>query len=685
MSVLDRIERHAPEGLLWHLWAAAVVMAVALSFYLPALRRTDWVWPAPLDDVYIYYGHARSFALGHPFAWFPGNGYSSGATSLLYPLLLAPAWALGLRGSALGIGAAIIALLCLSDLCRSLRSLIKSGLVCWLVPPLMMAVPLLDWSWLAGMETALFGALLGRALLASDRAVTAPAAGRARRQLVAGGWLALAVLTRPEAVALAIGLGLGIVHGARSLGTWSSLGRSLGPLVTTLGSQAAVNYGLTGEWSPAGAVRKLIWSVPYTDAPTHAIEATRNLVVLVHQAFGRALGGQPYWIALAMLVAGGIVTPQHRRLVLSLVGGWAGGLLLVCLNSTARYQNYRYCAPLLAMLLCAAALGMHGLLKRGAPRLWVLALAAVAIIAPSGGLLRQIDHFASASANILDQHGEVARRLGSLEPKPRRVLVNDAGAIPYLSEVPPLDGLGLGGFRRLPFARASVHGLPAVIELVERLPETDRPDIMAIYPGWWGGVAELFGRRLDSVRITHNVICAADEKVIYAANWETLARAGARRPGQVDQLDVGDLVDEQAHDYRFPAPWGGWVVSATLRTSRPAEGRRYDAGRLIPAGRTESFRVRRDLAAGPAILVLRTDTGGDDAAASNPVGPPDLHIEVRRNDAPLAAHRLHLPRQVADHWNEPAVQLAEVAGGDEITLQTPNHPWRSFHIWLLRP
>jgi apolipoprotein N-acyltransferase len=37
--------------------------------------------------VYIYYGFARSAALGAPLSWFPGNGYSSGATALVYPLL----------------------------------------------------------------------------------------------------------------------------------------------------------------------------------------------------------------------------------------------------------------------------------------------------------------------------------------------------------------------------------------------------------------------------------------------------------------------------------------------------------------------------------------------------------------------------------------------------------------------
>ncbi|MBW2454627.1 MAG: hypothetical protein JRI68_08955 [Deltaproteobacteria bacterium] len=684
-----RLSRHIqladPARSLWHLWAVAVVTTVAAAFYLPALDRTGGVWPAPLDDVYIYYGHARSWALGHPFAWFPGNGYSSGATSVLYPLLLAPAWALGLRGSALGIAAAAIALLCLVDLCRTLRALLGGGVGSWLLPPLVMAVPLLDWSWLCGMETALFGALLGRALLWSHRALRDPPAARGRCQRWAGVWIALMVLTRPESVVLAAGLGLAILHGARSLSTWPSLTRALGPAAAALSFQAAANYALTGEWSPAGAVRKLIWSVPYTDGPTGVIEVARNLVVLLHQGFGRALGGHPYWLALVALVLGGIVTARHRRLVLALVVGWAGGLLLVCLNSTARYQNYRYCAPLLAMLLCGAALGMHGLGRGRARRALAFALAAIAILAPSRELGRQTDHFAAASANILEQHGQVARRLTELHPVPKRVLVNDAGAIPYLSEIPPLDGLGLGGFRRLPFARASVHGLPAVVELIERLPPGDRPDTLAVYPGWWGGVVEPFGRRIAGVRIEHNVICAAEEKVIYAADWSTLASPGARLAGTVDQLDVADLVAEEAHAYEFPAPRGGWVIAATLVSQRQGGVLRYDAGRLIPSGSGESFRVAAPLARGPATLVLRTDDDGAAARATTVGIPPDLRLEIRRQGVTVATHEVVLPPRPTDRWNEPAVPLAEVGGGDEITLTALTRPWRSFHLWLLRP
>src|SRR5689334_14952668 len=55
----------------------------------------------PLDDSYIYLTYAKQFGRAEPFTYFPGGGYSAGSTSVLWPMLLAPFWALGARGHAL--------------------------------------------------------------------------------------------------------------------------------------------------------------------------------------------------------------------------------------------------------------------------------------------------------------------------------------------------------------------------------------------------------------------------------------------------------------------------------------------------------------------------------------------------------------------------------------------------------
>ncbi|WP_437962976.1 hypothetical protein WME76_48095 (plasmid) [Sorangium sp. So ce119] len=51
----------------------------------------------PLDDAFIHMQYARRLAEGGFFSFVAGDGYSTGATSLLWPVLLAPFHALGLR------------------------------------------------------------------------------------------------------------------------------------------------------------------------------------------------------------------------------------------------------------------------------------------------------------------------------------------------------------------------------------------------------------------------------------------------------------------------------------------------------------------------------------------------------------------------------------------------------------
>src|SRR5262249_45759522 len=135
----------------------------------------------------------------------------------------------------------------------------------------------------------------------------------------------------------------------------------------------------------------------------------------------------------------------------------------------------------------------------------------------------QIWFFGRASRNIRDQHvtaGKVLRRL--IPGPPRRVLVGDAGAIMYSSDLPGLDLIGLGGYHDLPFARAGVHGLAATLELLERVPNRDRPDTFALYPSWWGNLPIWFGQPIADVPVYGNVICGGSHKVIYPAHWHTL-------------------------------------------------------------------------------------------------------------------------------------------------------------------
>src|SRR5581483_5253301 len=107
-------EAGSTRGRTTHLvYSIGLVLAVASAFWIPAMGATDGEWPVPLDDVFIHFDFARSLALGHPFEWIPGQGYSSGETAPLWALALAPGWLIGFRGMALCIWAAIVQLGCL--------------------------------------------------------------------------------------------------------------------------------------------------------------------------------------------------------------------------------------------------------------------------------------------------------------------------------------------------------------------------------------------------------------------------------------------------------------------------------------------------------------------------------------------------------------------------------------------
>ncbi|HZF49400.1 MAG TPA: hypothetical protein VE093_12165 [Polyangiaceae bacterium] len=678
--------RSTAEPLLWHAFTALVILGLAWAFYAPALAKTGGLWPAPLDDVYIHFGFARSAALGRPFQWIPGNGFSSGGTSLTYPLLLAPGYWLGFRGANMGLFAALLACACLFDLCRSARALALGSprWVAWIAPPLLLAVPLLDWSLFSGMETALFYAVLGRALLAVRGVEIAPPHVRPGAQLRAGAYCALLVATRPESVAVALPLGVAVAHAAGSLGTLSSLARGAGPTIAFLAGNAAINKIFTSEWGAAGAIRKLLTANPYTTPLDIAPEIVRNVVALRAMALESALGVYPASMAVPLLAGIALLDRRARRLAVPLVIGVAGALLLASLNATARFQNLRYASPSIAMLLLAALLGASSLAsKRGKVfPLSAALLAGVATLAPSRWFPIQIDHFARSSANIAGQQVEVAARIAALSPPARVVLVGDAGAIPYLSGVRAIDGLGLGGYRGMPFARASVHGVPAVVELIERLDPSERPDILALYPSWWQGLSDTFGRKIDAVKIADNVICAADEKVIYRADWAALELPGEARAGAVDALDVADLIDERAHHYEAPVPRGGYVIGFVLldtRTGAPGAPLRFDAGRIVPEGRGETFRVSSSVARGPAELAMRTDEGGE----------VDLRVEVARGEATVSVTEVHVPARSRSpgspgQWFEVKASLPDISGGDRVQIFATRGFWRSFHLWLLR-
>jgi hypothetical protein len=692
------------DRVLYAVFAAGITLAFARIFYGYMLLQTRGAWSAPLDDVFIHFDYARAAARGYPMQWSEGNGYSSGNTSLLYPFVLAAGYLGGFQGERLVIWAAIVA-------CASIFGLLLvaarmfAGLSPWtkyLAPPALFAVGALDWSLFSGMEVALFLGLWAAALAAALD-VVADVDRPAPTSRVLGALLpwrlglcgALVVATRPEGATSIAVLGIFVALSTYRRTGWKrasfALLRAGIPAVLLLATQTIANRIFTGEFSANGAIVKLSLFNPYLTAQQKIDEYKFLLDYVVDRVTQRHFSDDPGFGRILLWL--GVVPLLHARTRAVALALWASIVswgYVIALNPQVRWQNERYAMPAVAWMLLLAALGVAILLdvriedlrrRRLAtilgwlPRAAAALLAVVLFIVHQRSQMRdQIWFFGRASRNIHDQHITAGRLLRTLDPPPKRVMVGDAGAIPYASDLPALDLVGLGGFHDLPFARASVHGPGATVELIERMPPEDRPDVFALYPSWWTEIATWFGNRVTEVRVYGNVICGGAEKVIYRADWLTLEPTSIPRTMQgnetvVDEVDVADLVSEREHDYQFPHPAAGYVEARIISDPRHARREIFDAGRRIPGGRSETFRVQLPTDR-PVRLIART-------VADHPI-----KIAVAMG----GEHVGILDFFIADRWQEASVEIprAKVRPSVEVSL-TPaaGSDWANYHVWLV--
>jgi len=655
------------------------------------------IWSAPLDDVFIHFDFARATARGMPFEWVDGNGYSSGGTSLLYPFVLAFGMLVGFRGLNLMHFAAITAAVSVFALLWGLRVAFKKlpPATSYVLPFGMLSVGALDWSLFSGMEIAFFLAVWVTALLAWDAVVSALDVARTDlglplAALGTAGFLIAA--TRPEAVTTIVVFALDVAvriqrrHGWRN--ALLALCVTAVPGGGVIALQALVNRALTGDFAAAGAIVKLEMNNPLLtriqvlDAYWFHLKYQILRVTQYHFANNNYTG----WLVW-LLAAVALVSPKTRRYALILWASLVGWILTVALNGQVRWQNERYTMPAVAWLLAAACLGLGWLLSL----VWQERYRIVGRLLPAGvGVVAALIFlwgsrtafrdqrwfFGRASRNIFDQHVQTGHLLRTnLKPQPNRVLVGDAGAITYVSDLPGLDIIGLGGTFLLPFARASQWGVGATVELIQHLPKHHRPDTMAIYPGWWNTFPLWFSSEIAArVPVRGNVICGGHTKVVYRTDFSSLddaERPISIRAGEhvVDYLDFADLVSEHAHEYALSERAAGFVDMKKLAHPENPERDLWDAGRISSPGLVESFRLHHLTRGHPTRLLFRVA----------PVGPARIVINAGLRE--LGELRL----TPSDSWIELPFELPpdSVTPDLALSLQTVEGGPTLFFLWVL--
>ncbi|MEU5853156.1 hypothetical protein [Saccharopolyspora shandongensis] len=595
-------------------------LLVTVLFLVVNLAYNNWHFIPPVDDAYIHLQYARQIGTGHFLQYNTGDPISTGASSLLYVLILGGAYALGLPSGAFLPFAMLFGALCMALTAALTYRLgtrlagrqvgIWAGLLVALSGPL-------AWGATSGMEIAFVAFLLVALLLvftaerATNRFLWTP--------LVA----VVAAITRTEALLFAGVLSLAMIWHviAHARGTRAAWPRVIGRIVWiglpvyAAAGLYAFYWAVTGSAEQNGVLAKSLLHMPAVYPLEVADQVLSNFRTFLTAFSG--LSTQDYVFPGALLLAViGVIglfrrSPQWRGLALAAGIGVVLVLASVSTLEFADVHHMRYVQPLMPILLLFAVVGIHtaAQLFTGGARRSVLAGGVVlALLFTVSQLPAWSLRQAQQAAGIRDQQVTIAHWIKGHLPRGANVAVNDVGAITYLSDRYVVDLIGLA---TTGFATPNLHGAGSLYEELRYLPEDRRPDYFAIFDSWSVhglGEAGLFGRELitfelKSPTFSHTTLggtsaCQAartcNKVTIYQADWNALGSGDQpllATDGQIrDRLNVADLRDEERHDYQVVPAHQGFQPRTHVKTvTGPDGGDVVDSGRHVVGGETFTF------------------------------------------------------------------------------------------------
>jgi hypothetical protein len=607
--VLGRVLPFAPVAIATFWIARSTIRTILTKAGGPAV---------PLDDAYIHFQYARALAEGRFFAFQPGEGYTSGATSLLWPAMLAPFHLIGFRDTSIiwiawMYGWVFLALLAVET--KRLATGLVDEMTAIGAGACVLAFGGYTWFASSGMEvTPLAWSLAITARLCASWAERPDARdARARNQL-----LALAVLgplLRPEGMvsSLLVLATLGIFPAGAPKTRLFALAALLGPAIPPF-----INKALTGHFSTTTTQVKWLALNPYYGGPHFIAGVKANLEIFVRTLLdGREWsaifipqGALP--VAVAALIAIPLAGARSKKWArAALVLALAIGMALPTTYLSFLWNRLRYLWPFaFAWCIAIACLARVAadLLSWLRPR---FALASPVIVGVGVGLFGHhltwsMDDVAQSAYAIHNQQVLLGRWAHDNLPANARIGLNDTGAIAYLSGRRVFDVVGLTTPEE---ARHWVAGPGSRWEHYERLHRRDPsilPTHFIVYPNWMA-CEPVLGRELKRATVTDQSILGGPTMIAYEARWDRL-HTGDRpeRPPLLplaDEVDVSDLESETEHAYDVAIGGGG-------DTDDMVKWRDDDFGEIsmVDAGREHRVMDRFRLAfpAGkPVVLVAR--------------------------------------------------------------------------------
>jgi hypothetical protein len=585
----------------------------------------------PLDDAYIHLQYARQIALGQPFVYNPGGIPTSGATSLLYPWLLAVGYWVGFTDLNLALWAWIVGVTAL---------VISTGLVYRIVlhvSPDNHLIPVFTsvcfifngavaWHAMSGMETmlvilfallCLYGVLEGRVHV-----------------FVTGA--ALLSLTRPEGglLSLIVVMWYWRVWQSRDFKlaqTWLLLI----PLAAIL-VQPLVNVVITGSVVASGnSAKSILGTVPFSWAQLLERIIGQYLRAGAELLTGISLQEGLYHLPLLSVVAVvGILSFRQQKGVRAV--GWmsllwiAAGLAAVSTLDTAFWHFKRYQMPFIALLFPLAGWGFVTIRVFGGQTRLGRTLFQLLLATWIGTTVWTADKFwryYALNVNyVYTQPYQMAQWLAANTPSGSVVAVHDVGMMRYVGERTTLDVVGLTTPGATDYWR---NGPGAVAEFLIQ----ERPDYIASYGEGHGyGLGLLAQTRLYGFPLavfpvvldpTANVALAADTQAIYQPDRsvyleqrQIYSEAAQSYLSQLSNsqllgmVNVANIAAEQAVEYSWSNvnPADGfvtWVRDLDTIGCRATRCRAVDGGRRLNGSEYFTIRSTSDLTGQDVLLVTR--------------------------------------------------------------------------------
>lgn len=556
------------------------VLAVGLALVFWRAARVHGASAVfPLDDPYIYFVYARNTAAGHFLAYNPGDGPSSGATSLLWTLLLTPGFLLGIRGTAVVPWALGLAAACLWGY------LLVFALVCRRAGAGLQGSPTLAGGLLAAAATVLYSRFAWGAFSGLEVPLSALGVALFALSLGVEGWpaapLAGALLTAvrpdlglaaiPAVLVWALEPRLGAPAGGRLAAPALRLLSALLPPVAAAAYVLAWRHA-TGAPATNGMLVKTLFYTPGTTLA--AILRPVPQAVLAEVRLLLTVLGHPgpwAWVLGAVALPGLLLRAGRALWVFALVGLAVEAAAFG--SGTGLIQFGRYTLPFLVALELAAAASWAMLLSRVPLPLWPLGLLALAVAATT--LPVGVADFAQDSLEIRQQQIAASTYIATRLPADAVILLNDAGAMNYFGGryVLDLEGLGSNGFA-LPMRSGPGSVYDHLEDDLAAHPALQgRPLFFVVYPGWFPGIEAAFGTCLAQFTV-------ADPTILGGPTAELCpAQLAPAPPG----LRVADLALDGAYAYSASPPGGTWL----LRLPGPGGQALTAAGRAVDGA--ESF------------------------------------------------------------------------------------------------